>query len=290
MDSFITILLQKIQQEYTRPFPEWKYRYGIPPAKWKWIQKECTTPSDFDTLRLRQQLLEKTKEKHGTNTLYASCDYGSVCLFMDDGISKDDVPWELWGRIFRLFYQTKPFTVYLLAHTSPRQFPSHISHAIRPENINGGYTYPCRFDTIVIYRAEDATRVLIHELQHAMCLDNHNDDVDHIEANTEAWAEIIYTALLSKGKKTEWERLWNRQLAWIKEQNTTINRHMRSPTDFPWRYTLGKEQILREWSLWKSNSIHFSGNNLPTSSLRLTAPPTLKQKEDQGIPPTSIIL
>lgn len=290
MDSFITILLQKIQQEYTRPFPEWKYRRGIPPEKWKWIQKECSASSDFDTLQLRKQLLKKEKENQGANTFYASCEYGSVSLLADHGISPKDVPWELWGRIFRLFYQRKPFTVYFLAHTSPRRFPSLSTHAIRPENINGGYTYPCRSDTIVIYRAEDATRVLIHELQHAMCLDDHTQGVDDIEAKTEAWAELIYTALLSKGKKTEWERMWSRQVAWIKEQNTKIHQHMRYPTDFPWRYTLGKEQILREWRLWKPQSAHFSGETLPTTSLRLTAPPTAKQKEEQNISQTSIIL
>lgn len=288
MDSFITILLQKIKQEYTRPFPEWKYKQKIPSEKWNWIQKECAISSDFDTLRLRQQLLEKARRSE--NVYYAACDYGSVSLVMDDEVSHKDVPWELWSRIFRLFFKGKPITVYFLAHASLRRFPSLSSHAIRPENINGGYTYPCRSDTIVIYRAEDATRVLLHELQHASCLDDHKQGVDDIEAKTEAWAELIYIALLSKGKKTEWERLWNRQLAWIKEQNTKIHRHMRSPNDFPWRYTLGKEKILREWCLWKPHPIHFSGEILPTTSLRLTVPPTAKQKEEHNIPQTSIIL
>lgn len=288
MDSFITILLQKIKQEYTQPFPEWNYKRKIPAVKWRWIQEECRKSSDFDTLRLRQQLLEKAN--HNENVFYASCEYGSVIMITDNKISVMDVPWELWGRIFRLFYKTKPITVYLLAHSSTRTFPSLTSHPIRPENINGGYTYPCRPDTIVIYRAEDATRVLIHELQHALCLDDHTQGVDEIEAKTEAWAELIYTALLSKGNKKEWERLWSRQLSWIQQQNAKIKQYMKFPQDFPWRYTLGKEQVIRQWFTWKHTPINFSEDLLPTKSLRLTAPPTMEQKRNHGIRSMSIIL
>ena len=37
-----------------------------------------------------------------------------------------------------------------------------------------------------IYKAEDATRVLIHELMHSSCADNHENGIDIVEAETEA--------------------------------------------------------------------------------------------------------
>jgi hypothetical protein len=198
----------------------------------------------------------------------------------------------LWGRILRLCFTSQPFTIYFLASPSLRQFPSSPSSpsAIRPEHINGGYTYPCRQDTIVIYRAEDATRVLIHELQHALCLDHPERGIDQVEAETEAWAELLYTAFLAKGEFTQWKRIWSRQWRWIQAQNQQVARHMRSPLsqEFPWRYTIGKEQVLRKWLLPVS-----SGSSVSSSvqgSLRLTAPPTKQQKQEQGIRSSSIVL
>lgn len=288
MDSIITILLDKIKQEYTLPIPKWKYKRIIPSSKWKWIQEECSKSSDFDTLRLRQDIIGKANQTH--KQFYATCDYGSVSMITDDGIIPSDVPWELWGRIFRIFYKKTPISVYFLAHSSLRLFPSTTSRPILPENINGGYTYPCRSDTIVIYRAEDATRVLIHELQHACCLDDHQTTVDEIEAKTEAWAELIYTALLSKGDKKIWKILWNRQLAWISQQNRQIRKYMKIQRAFPWRYTLGKEKVLDQMLLWKEIRHEFTNDYLPNISLRLTAPPTQLQKIEQHIRQSSTIL
>jgi hypothetical protein len=233
---------------------------------------------------------------------YASCPYGSVLVvYSEDTFDPmKDVPWDLWGRILRLFHRAKPFHVYFLASPSLRQFPSPSpspspSHSslppIKPEHINGGYTYPCRQDTIVIYRSEDATRVLIHELQHALCLDHPERGVDRVEAETEAWAELFYTALLAGGDRTEWKRLWSRQWKWILEQNRQVTRHMRLPQsqEFPWRYTLGKEQALREWFLPSSLPDPSRLQELPTS-LRLTAPPTRRQKQEQGLRASSTVL
>ena len=63
---------------------------------------------------------------------------------------------------------------------------------------------------------------------------------------------------------------------------------MKSPLsmEFPWRYTIGKEQVFREWF----HSIPKTMNSDYSTSLRLTIPPTDKQKRDQGVRPTSIIL
>ena len=291
MESFIDIVLQRIKRDASQAPPPWSFTETIPVTHWKWIQKECQADSDFDTLRLRQRVLTHPKKQ----PLYATCPYGSIVVCAESTVAPlQDIPWDLWGRILRLFYKKQPFTIYLLASPSLRVFPSHFS-PIRPQNINGGYTYPCRPDTIVLYRAEDATRVLIHELQHASCLDHPERGIDMVEAETEAWAELFYTALLAKGDPAVWKRIWTRQWKWIRHQNQRVARHMRSPLskEFPWRYTLGKEEVIRSWFPASSLSLSLSlspDSQGPSVSLRLTVPPTTQQKREQGVRPSSTIL
>jgi hypothetical protein len=285
-------ILQSIRQDVRKAPPGWTIGKSIPTAAWKWIQKEVQSDSEFDALRLRYHTLHHPERQ----MLYATCPFGSVFVIYSDKTFDPikDIPWDLWGRILRLFYRKQPSHIYFLANPSLRRFPSSSSSSssIKPEHINGGYTYPCRQDTIVIYRAEDATRVLIHELQHALCLDHQERGVDRVEAETEAWAELFYTALLARGDPTEWKRLWSRQWKWILEQNRQVARHMRSPfsQEFPWRYTLGKEQALRGWFLPSSLSSPSRTQGLSPTSLRLTAPPTRKQKQEQGVRASSTVL
>ncbi len=304
MESCMDRILQSIRRDAQKAPPRWTMRDSPPPSQWKWIQKEVDSDSEFDALRLRYHTLHHPQRK----TLYATCPYGSVLvIYSNESFNPHlDIPWNLWGRIMRLFHRTRPFHVYFLASPSlrltpsspsPRSSPSPHSSLppIKPEHINGGYTYPCRQDTIIIYRAEDATRVFIHELQHALCLDHPERGVDLVEAETEAWAELFYTALLSGGNAAEWKRIWSRQWKWILEQNRQVALHMRSPlsNEFPWRYTLGKEQALRRWFLPSSLRSSVSPSTSPSSSpvsLRLTAPPTRKQKEEQGVRPSSTVL
>lgn len=281
----VELFLHRVQQEYQRPPPTWTISHTVPPIHQRWIRQEASAPSDFDVLRLRENVLHHSPQ----SVIYATCPYGSLVIYFEQYDSKD-LPWDLWGRILRLFYEGKRFTIYLLASSVPRRFPSsHSSHPIKPEHINGGYTYPCRTDTIVIYRAEDATRVLLHELQHASCLDHHERGVDQVEAETEAWAELLYTIFLSRGDAAAWRRCWARQWAWIQKQNDRVRRHIRgSSMEFPWRYTIGKEEVLRNW-FPSLPSLPASGSS-SVNSLRLTAPPTATQKREQGVRPTSVFL
>ena len=292
MNQFIDIILEKIRKEYSMSPPLWKRVHGwnaVPPNYRQWIQKECYQDSDFDTLRLRRQLIEKVKDPQ-TNVTYATCPYGKMIVIYEDEQSDEDLPWELWGRILRIYYKSQPFTVYFLASTSRRVFPNSTKESILPQNINGGYTYPCRTNSIVVYRAEDATRVLIHELQHACCLDKHENGIDRVEAETEAWAELLYCALLSKGSPSLWRSQWSRQWKWLTQQNQRVQQHMKMPLsmEFPWRYTIGKEQVFREW--FYSIPKDTSQPKDTSGSLRLTVPPTLMQKREQMVRTTSIIL
>lgn len=295
MNESIDIILEMIRKEYAISPPIWKKQHSwssVPVARRHWIEKECEEDSEFDTLRLRKRMIGLAARRN-TEVTYATCMYGEIIAIYEGQQSEEDIPWELWGRILRLHSASRskptPYTIYFLASESRRLFPDTVRESIRPHNINGGYTYPCQHHSIVIYRAEDATRVLLHELQHASCLDHHEEGIDQVEAQTEAWAEILYTALLTRGSLRGWSTQWARQWNWILQQNQRVKRHMKSAlsTEFPWRYTLGKEKIFREW--FHSLPPTFRQVSVE-NSLRLTVPPTLEQKRSHGIRPQSIIL
>ena len=152
----------------------------------------------------------------------------------------------------------------------------------------------------MIYRAEDATRVLIHELQHASCLDHHEDGVDLVEAETEAWAELLYVALLSQGNPAVFQKLLQKQVMWMMIQNDVIRHHIRRPRQFPWRYTVGKEDVWRRWGLLPdverntTEQYELRRNAppttlLPTRSLRLTAPPSADIQRAFGVEKSNVL-
>ena len=165
-----------------------------------------------------------------------------------------------------------------------REFPRN--GPIGPTNINGGYTYPCNHETVVVYRAEDATRVLIHELQHSACLDHEELGIDRVEAETEAWAELFYCAFLSHGDTGLFHWMISSQSAWILAQNARVRTYINKTQAFPWRYTIGKELVWRRWGILVESDV----DGYRINSLRLTAPPKADIKRFFGVSSTSIIL
>jgi hypothetical protein len=243
----------------------------------EYLKNECQTPSEFDPYNRRKTMYDNMLSGRAS-TFIASCPYGKVIAILDNADQVLDIPWQLWGRIMRLYTEKgkasqTPFKIFFLANTHLRTFPQH--GRIYPENINGGYTYPGNRETIMIYRAEDATRVLIHEIMHSCNLDNHANGVDQVEAETEAWAELVYIGLLSKGIKKECNDLLHKQAEWMRKQNLKVKQYMHHPEsmEFPWRYTIGKEDVWRKWNLLPNT---MKGRPFITigNSLRLTYPPS----------------
>jgi hypothetical protein len=170
-------------------------------------------------------------------------------------------PWDLWARIFQWLGPSSTggkWRVFWLPAEQPRKLPP-AGEQVAPQHVNGGYCYPCKPDTIVIYRKEEATRVLLHELLHAACTDPHHEDLTIREATTETWAELYLVAVLSKGNFREAVRLWKIQSQWIADQNAQLQRtyDVYLPSDYAWRYTVGREYILEQ--------LHIE---LPTSRIR----------------------
>jgi hypothetical protein len=160
-------------------------------------------------------------------------------------------PLEDWGRIFQWVgapggNATKQWTIYWLGASAKREFSDN-GLPLDARHVNGGYTMPCSSNGIFIYRIEEATRVLIHELLHAACLDPKEASLPVREATIESWAELLLVARKAKGELPEAERLWNLQAQWIADTNhkARIQHMVYSEADYAWRYLNGRAQIFQ---------------------------------------------
>jgi hypothetical protein len=279
MSILIDTLLDRVKKEFDEHKAiQWE---NIKPSRkdMNFLRRECNKDSEFDQTNKRKKMFDGLENGNST-IITLKCKYGQIMAVFDTLEQMAELPWDLWGRILRMFSNTdthKPFKIFFLANTSLRLFPAS-KEPIQPENINGGYTYRCNPETIVIYRAEDATRVLIHELQHSCCLDNVDHGLDLVEAETEAWAELFYIAILSQGHARIFNNLLQKQSEWIIKQNIKVKKHMKNPlsTEFPWRYTVGKEEIWSSWNILKKTTV---SEDIVGNSLRLTHPPNNMLKD-----------
>lgn len=285
MSSRLDEVVTLIRHEYLKNEPRW-LPSELSQEDMSFLEKECNQDSEFDPLRTRQTMHSKLKKGEVPYEVLV-CPYGQVVAVYEKEDQRKDVPWGIWARILRLYTEDgkKPFKVYFLASSHLRIKP-HIGKKIEPVHINGGYTYPCNHETIMIYRAEDATRVLLHELMHSSCMDHHEHGVDRVEAETEAWAELLYIGFLSQGNRVRFNHLHQLQSDWIQSQNQEVAKHVKKPMDFPARYTLEKERVWREWNIL----LPYANTIKAGHSLRLTAPPSLPLLKQWGVSVSSTIL
>jgi hypothetical protein len=109
----------------------------------------------------------------------------------------------------------------------------------------------------------------MHEVLHAACTDPQGASLEIKEATTETWAELFLVALCSKGDAANAKKLWSIQSQWIADQNAKLKTvyHVRSPRDYAWRYTVGREQVLSDLKVRLPSPHPFK-----TASSRLTSP------------------
>lgn len=195
------------------------------------------------------------------------CPYGKVLTFVKKG-EGDSTPWAIWARIFQMF-GPHGWRVGFFPWISDRILPDP-GQPIGPEHVNGGYALSCHPNTIIIYRKEEATRVLIHELFHAACCDRSELCLEDKEAETESWAELVLIAFLAGGNIRKAKELFQKQLHWMGENHATLRRfyNIQSPQDYVWRYTIGREQAYERLGC----PVPIVRIRTPRASNRLTAP------------------
>ena len=268
------------------------------------LKRECETPSDFDQIFSREHFWALYQAGQ-IDPVVKQTVGGTLVALLHDKEQLNEIPWTLWSIILQLYKRPdgKPYTIYFCAHPALRTFPTKKHHPVTPLNINGGYTYPCDSTCVFVYRAEDATRVLIHELFHAACSDTPNKSLDETEAETEAWAELVWCGFMGGGDVKKTAKAVLDQASWIHHQNRQLqeNGHMKhtgqvvgapSPNPFPWRYTVGKEHVWARWGI-DVMSITSSPNDKcddHAHSLRLTFHPTASMKRMWKVTERSTIL
>ena len=232
-----------------------KKQYELPPVQWTdavpteedmaVLQNEALTQNPFDKVNFRKEMWDSL-QSGDAELVCRVCNYGKVLVICMRGADLG-ISWTTWGRILQGF-GAKGVRICWYANPKKRILPAK-GHTVGPEHVNGGYTMPCEVSAVVIYRLEEATRVLIHEMLHATCTDHDHDPTEIKEAKTETWAELFLVAYAAKGKTALAERLWNNQANWIQEVNRALmeSHGVRSLADYSARYTLGRvEQLQRQ--------------------------------------------
>jgi hypothetical protein len=211
------------------------------------VLKQGSDFSEFDPLELRKKMLTDLQNKKAILLTRTSKIAKILAIVYPE--QEFAIPWDLFGKIFTSFGESsKPWRVVWFANPTPRELPLS-SQNPSSANMNGGYAYPCEPSTVVVYRWEEAARVLIHELLHAACTDAPEDPIEIKEAKTETWAEIFLVAILSAGKPKKFAQLWKIQAQWIADQEYVLSRHhdVMEPSDYAWRYTLARRFVLKEF-------------------------------------------
>lgn len=206
------------------------------------LKKEAIDTSPFDKLNLKKNMVENPSATY----VVKKCPFGRIVILTEN--PNEFYPWNTWGRIlewFGAYYQ-----IYIYSSKQKRILPEKgENQQVGAEHVNGGYTYPCKHDCIVIYRYEEVTRVLIHELLHASCTDNMKNSVEVREAATETWAEFILVSILSKGNLEETKKLWLLQDHHIQDLNYTLYNfyNVKTIEDYASRYTILREKVLESF-------------------------------------------
>lgn len=231
------------------------------------FRQEATTPSQFDPLQLKKKVWN-AYESGRMQMQSLECPCAKVMAILPEGVK---IPTEDWGTLFRWLGPPKTgdkWRVFWLGATTPRKFPAR--GPLAAEHLNGGYTNVCSTRGIFIYRIEEATRVLIHEMMHAACLDPPVDSIPLREATTEAWAELLLVAYRSRGNPEEAVRLWSLQSRWIADTNARASdtHNVRGNAQYGWRYLNGRKEVLEHLGIQLP---HPSRGPPPTSS-RFTHP------------------
>ena len=272
-------LLSIMKAEQKRPAPTW-HKSQITPADLQMIKKESDGGA-FDTLNIRNNMYNAFVD--GKVQIFAhESDVGRIITLTDE--ITDPTPLEIWGRLMRIYAPPMPASALVSTGTNKRpqviwfasrrarKFPSK-GQPVEPEHINGGYCMACDPGTVVIYRCEDATRVLVHELLHGFCTDKpltNTYKTEHLETETEAWAELILAAAREIGIASPdgkpLPNALNAQLQWVALQNEKLRTHHDGPSNYGWRYTIGKENALRALGFFPSYTAH------KQVSMRLTPP------------------
>jgi hypothetical protein len=234
------------------------------------LEKYAVAHSPIDTVNFRADMLAKWREKgSGVDLKVRELPGRTRVVFLGTEEQWSQIPWAFWARIFQAIEHPIGHTL-IYADPRPRVDPDK-NRSLTAADINGGFSYLGQREVIVLYRYEELTRVLLHELLHTAGFDS-DKGVEQLEAYTEAWTEIFLCALLSRGRINTFTRLWTEQVNWMLEQaeSLEVEYNVNTHLDYAWRYMKGKMEVLEGLGFLRG-FIH-KRLQQPTTSLRFTTP------------------
>ncbi len=163
--------------------------------------------------------------------------------------------------------QTPLIRIFYWDVATPRRLPAR-GQAIHPIHVNGGASFQCNTTGINVYRSEEASRVILHELIHALCGDVDTTAIDDticdmvhgrstgsltpspdmhlLEAHTEAKAEWCYLVTRYGHSRASFIRAWTAQLRYAEVAASHLLHHF------------GRAQITDVSALWKEGTGAFA--------------------------------
>jgi hypothetical protein len=254
-------LLTNVKNEYKLSAPS--IMFTSPSQEdFEYVKQVIQNPSGFDS-----DVFIKTVLAANKSSLQKAIHGNHKVLFYTTDTRKQTPPLTIWFRCIRLLAKDKPVRILYFANMEKRRPPTK-GQPILPKHINGGYTNPCNYKTIVIYREEDSTRVLIHELFHASCSDP-KKTIPFVEANTEAWAEVLYCAIKARGIHTLYRSCLDLQVKYAVSQANYVFRYhnVKTEKDYAWRYVIGRLKVWKELGIPipENSKLHYA-----IDTLRLT--------------------
>lgn len=262
---WVAPLLGQVQAEYRRPPPQYR-KERLTPSEYEAIVQLASEKDPFDTEGLKADTAEALISSKAI-AFKTVCSLGEI-IVVSYKTSPYHPPWNTWWRAVRLLSPTKLVKIIVFGHPKKR-LPPAASLPLKASHLNGGSAFRCNPQSIVIYRKEEATRVLIHELFHASCSDPYHKDTPQIEADTEAWAEILLCAMAAQGATSLWSKLMRQQIEWSKRQAVMAKtqHQVHTEKDYAWRYLVGRLDVWDRLGL-PVDSVKVS--NKPVNSLRFS--------------------
>ena len=230
-----------------------------------YVLQHATENDPFDTAGLKHEMGEALQNGSATIHKCVAEGLGTILVVQYDS-SPFHPPWNTWWRAVRLL--AYPVRIVIFAHPRRRETPP-VGQNVEKGHVNGGAAMRCDPRSIVIYRKEEATRVLIHELFHATCSDPYHKETPQIEADTEAWAEMLLCGMAARGRTASWIHHMRKQIDWsVKQAATLRDRHnVRSFKDYSWRYLVGRLEVWRRLGIPVPS---IPNQYTPVKSLRFT--------------------
>ena len=234
------------------------------------LEKYAIADSPIDEVNFRAEMLAKWREKgSNVNLKVRELPGRTRVVFLGTDEQWSQIPWAFWARIFQAIEHPIGHTL-IYAHPQLRVDPTEARN-LSAADINGGFSYLGHQEVIVLYRYEELTRVLLHELLHTLGFDSEKG-VEDLEAHTEGWTELFLCALLSRGHVNKFTKLWTEQVNWMAEQveSLQVEYNVNTRVDYAWRYMKGKMELLESMGFLRG----FIRKRLqkPTTSLRFTVP------------------